>query len=151
MTTLRAPNEYAFAAFFDALAVPWKYEALEPDISRAIRYQPDFWLPDSLAWLEIKPEGHVTTDGEIRAAWLLVEATGRPVYMVAGWPRPVRLAMSVFAPGGYRGIQTTTDRVAMRWLAYVLNRRLLDALAASRAAMGRRVEFVRMWRWAGSV
>ena len=68
MTTFRAPNEYAWAAFFDALDVPWKYEALEPDISRAIQYQPDFWLPDSMAWIEIKALRHVPTPGEARAA-----------------------------------------------------------------------------------
>ena len=85
--TFRAPNEYAFAAFFDALAVPWKYEALEPAISRAIRYQPDFWLPDSLAWVEVKPKGYAPTNGEMRVTWQLVEATGRVVYIVSGWPQ----------------------------------------------------------------
>ena len=142
--TFRAPNEYAFAALLDALAVPWKYEALEPDISRAIRYQPDFWLPDSLVWLEIKPVGHTPTGGETRVAWQLVEAMRSPVYMVAGWPQPVRLAMSAFASG--HPVQTATNKLAMLWLAYALNRRLADVLAAGRVVMCRRMEFVRMWR-----
>src|SRR3990172_8480406 len=76
MVDFRAPNEYAFAALFDALAVPYKYEALEPALSRAIRYQPDFWLPDSLAWLEIKPQRHIPTPGEACGAPLLAGAAG---------------------------------------------------------------------------
>ena len=100
---------------------------------------------DSHAWLEVKPEGHAPTGGEIRVAWQLVEATGKPVYIVAGWPQPARLAMSVFAPG-YQGSQTAMNRLAMVWLAYALNRGLLEVHTASRAVMSRRMEFVRMWR-----
>jgi hypothetical protein len=144
VTPFRAPNEYAFAAFFDALAVPYKYEALEPEISRAIRYQPDFWLPDSLAWVEIKPTGAVPTPGEIRVAWQLVQATGRPVYLVAGWPQADRLAVGVCAPCCL-GIQTAMDKLAMRWFATLINRRFPDVMNASRAVMARRLEFVKLW------
>ncbi len=141
--TFRAPNEYAFAAFFDALAVPWKYEALEGDISRAIRYQPDFWLPDSLAWLEVKPEWHMPTAGEARVARLLVEATGRPVYICAGWPVEDKVQVWGYfkaSPG-----QCALGGLAMAWLAMLLHRRLSDVMSASRAVMSRRLEFVRMW------
>ncbi len=142
----RAPNEYAFAAFLDALAVPWKYEALEGDISRAIRYQPDFWLPDSLAWLEVKPTGHAPTPGEIRVAWQLVEATGRPVYICAGWPEPRLLTLAVTVFSKQPGTQVAMGKLALRWLALLVNRPLPDVLAAGRVVMSRRLEFVRTWQ-----
>lgn len=81
----RAANEAAWAAFLDALGEPWLYEALEPDISRAIRYQPDFWLPKRSTWLEIKSAK--PTPGEWRVARELRAATGNEVYIVSGWPR----------------------------------------------------------------
>lgn len=94
----RADNEAAWAAVFDALGVAWKYEALEPDISRAIRYMPDFWLPDQLAWVEIKSA--LPAPGEVRAARDLLAATGRRVYVLAGWPGRGRFSVWLFAEAG---------------------------------------------------
>ena len=65
----RAANEAAWAAFLGALGEPYRYEALEPDLSRAIRYRPDFWLPKRLAWVEIKTA--LPTEGEWQAARIL--------------------------------------------------------------------------------
>jgi len=145
MVDFRAPNEYAFAALFDALAVPWKYEALEPDISRAIRYQPDFWLPDSLTWVEIKPQSLTPTPGEAHVARLLVEATGRPCYMCAGWPDAYDLKIWVY----FKDVEQCARAgggLAMAWLASLLNRTPRSVTRAGLGVMRRREEFVRMWR-----
>jgi hypothetical protein len=85
----------------DALGVTWQYEVLEPDIARALRYLPDFWLPESDedgAWLEIK-SGR-PTPGEMRVARELKAATGCPVYLAWGWPRWGRFGMGLFTAAG---------------------------------------------------
>jgi hypothetical protein len=94
----RAANEGAWARLFDALGVAWKYEALEPELSRALMYVPDFWLCDRLAWLEVKSV--TPTPGEFRAARELLAATGERVYMVAGWPRRRGYGLWVFSKVG---------------------------------------------------
>lgn len=144
MTTYRAPNEIAWASLLTHLAVTHYYEALEARLSRAIRYQPDFWLPDSLAWLEIKSQGHTPTPGELRVAWQLVDATGCPVYLAAGWPAPAGLRLWVCSRD-CPGEQGATARQALLWLAQRLGRGLPELLAASREVMKRRKEFVARW------
>lgn len=94
----RADNEAAWARVFDALGVVWKYEALEPDLSRAIRYQPDFWLVEQMTWVEIK--SGPPTPGEIRVARDLLAATGRRVYILAGWPGRGRFGVWIFSEAG---------------------------------------------------
>lgn len=71
---------------------------MEPDLSRAIRYMPDFWLPERLAWVECKSS--LPTPGEIRAARALLATTGRPVYIVIGWPRRGGYAVAIVAAAG---------------------------------------------------
>lgn len=85
----------------DALGITWQYEVLEPDIARALRYLPDFWLPESDedgAWLEIK-SGR-PTPGEVWVARELRQATGCPVYVAWGWPRWGRFGMALFTAAG---------------------------------------------------
>jgi hypothetical protein len=94
----RAANESAWGALFDALGIAWKYEALEPELSKALRYVPDFWLTERLAWVEVKTG--TPTPGEFRAARELLTATGERVYMVSGWPRRKGYGLWVFAPAG---------------------------------------------------
>jgi hypothetical protein len=94
----RAANEGAWARLFDALGVAWKYEALEPALSRALLYMPDFWLCDRLAWVEVKTAA--PTSGEIRAARELLAADRHRVYVVSGWPRRKGYGLWVFAEAG---------------------------------------------------
>jgi hypothetical protein len=94
----RAANESAWARLFDVLGVRWKYEALEPELSKALRYVPDFWLCDRLAWVEVK--SGTPTPGEFRAARELLAADGHRVYMVSGWPRRKGYGLWVFAREG---------------------------------------------------
>lgn len=97
MPDFRAANERAWWLLFGQFG-PVKYEALEPDISRAIRYMPDLWLPDALTWIEIKSAE--PTPGEIEAARLLLRATGRRVYVVSGWPWPRSFEVCIFSEAG---------------------------------------------------
>jgi len=96
--SFRGKNEAAWARLMDVLGVMWKYEALEPEMARALRYLPDFWLGERLAWLEIKSER--PTPGEIKVARQLLEADGHPVYVVSGWPWPKSFGVWVFAEAG---------------------------------------------------
>lgn len=144
---MKAPNEYGWAAFLDALQVTWKYEALEPALSKALRYQPDFWLPDSLAWLEIKPERHTPTAGEARVARQLVMATGQPVYIVCGWPVAQKLYIRGYFKSGPE--QWSKGSLAVVWLATLLSRRPGDVTRAGAEVMKRHYEFVRAWRNGG--
>ena len=50
----RSYLEARWAAFFNALRVPYRYEPKWFDLGRW-RYLPDFWLPTLDAWIEIKP------------------------------------------------------------------------------------------------
>lgn len=145
MTIYRAPNEYAWAALLDTLAIAYKYEALEESVSRAIRYQPDFWLPDTMAWLEIKPTSHIPTPGELRVAWQLVEATGCPVYLAAGWPQVGGLRLWVCLRD-YPAEQAAEGRQALLWLALAMKCPIWAVLEASREVMRRRLEFIRLWK-----
>jgi len=96
--SFRGKNEAAWARLMDVLGVMWKYEALEPEMARALRYLPDFWLGERLAWLEIKSER--PTPGEIKVARQVLEADGHPVYVVSGWPWPKSFGVWVFAEAG---------------------------------------------------
>lgn len=141
---MKAPNEYAFAAWLDLLAVPHKYEALQADIVRAIRYQPDFWLPDSLAWLEIKRQYHEPTPGEVRVAQALVGADGHPVYIACGWPHADKLEMWVYHPSGV--VQNGRGYLALIWLAQLIERPMPRVLGACVAVERRHYEFVQLWQ-----
>lgn len=49
----RSRLEARWAVFFDALRVQWEYEPQGYDI-RGKAYLPDFWLPGSRLWVEVK-------------------------------------------------------------------------------------------------
>lgn len=52
----RSRLEARWAVFFDTLGIAWEYEKEGYDLGEAGWYLPDFWLPKSNAWLEIKPD-----------------------------------------------------------------------------------------------
>lgn len=51
----RSRLEARWAVFFDALGVQWEYEKEGYDLGDAGYYLPDFWLPETKSYLEIKP------------------------------------------------------------------------------------------------
>lgn len=54
----RSRLEARWAVFLDTLGIKWQYEAQGYEID-SYRYLPDFWLPESEQWIEVKgdPEG----------------------------------------------------------------------------------------------
>lgn len=94
----RSANEPAWAQVFDKLGLAWEYEKLEESTARALRYRPDFWLPDWQVFVEIK--SGPPTPGEVRVARQLRNATGCDVYVLGGWPGWGRFGVWVFSGRG---------------------------------------------------
>jgi hypothetical protein len=53
----RSRLEARWAVFFDDMGIPWKYEPEGFDICGR-RYLPDFYLPESATWIEVKGAEH---------------------------------------------------------------------------------------------
>lgn len=51
----RSRLEARWAVFFDVAGIEWKYETEGYEVD-GHRYLPDFWLPDSKVWVEVKGE-----------------------------------------------------------------------------------------------
>lgn len=72
----RSKLEAEWAKFFDSLNIPWVYE---PDgflFSDGTKYLPDFWLPDSKQWFEVKG---VMTDKDKHKIEMLCKESGYDV------------------------------------------------------------------------
>ena len=94
----RHPSEAAWAAVFTALGVVWRYEAIEPELSKDLGYIPDFWLSELSAWIEIKSGS--PTPQDINKARRLLAATGERVYLLSGWPGRGRYKALLFTEAG---------------------------------------------------
>lgn len=149
MSKFKSPTEYAWHAWLNAVGVEHRYEALESDAARALRYQPDFWLGEALAWLEIKPVGHKPTEGEERVAAELARADNAPVYITCGWPQATDLELVVLHPFG--GRNEWSGWQALHQLSLVLDKRPVLLEAASAAVMARRREFVARWEVSSAI
>lgn len=57
--------------FLDALRIPYRYEVEGFDLDNGDRYLPDFWLPASRTWLEIK--GQAPGEDELLKATKLAQ------------------------------------------------------------------------------
>lgn len=55
----RSRLEARWAVFFDQLQIKWEYEP-QGYVVDGTPYLPDFWLPESATWVEVK--GHMTAD-----------------------------------------------------------------------------------------
>lgn len=97
----RSRLEARWAVFFDHLGIKWEYEKEGYDFSaehwnndelnpKIGRYLPDFWLPQSRTWIEVKgslPETHWAQLPEERKIEVLVQATkARQGLVVFGLP-----------------------------------------------------------------
>ncbi|MCY0928354.1 hypothetical protein OTB20_19555 [Streptomyces sp. H27-H1] len=56
-TTFRSALEASWAASLDNLAIAWEYEPTTVTLPSGIRYIPDFHLPETGTWLEVKGTG----------------------------------------------------------------------------------------------
>jgi hypothetical protein len=86
----RSRLEARWAVFLDAAAIRWEYEAQGFNLDGA-RYLPDFWLPQSKAFLEIKPDVSSWFEQRAELAPLLkslANASGADVFLIQGAPCP---------------------------------------------------------------
>lgn len=51
----RSRLEARWAVFFDALGISWEYEPEGFELNDGTRYLPDFYLPQTQTWVEVKP------------------------------------------------------------------------------------------------
>ncbi|HTE57027.1 MAG TPA: hypothetical protein VK698_39510 [Kofleriaceae bacterium] len=56
-TTFRSALEASWACTLDELNVAWEYEPQTIDLPSGARYIPDFWLPLTGTWIEVKGPG----------------------------------------------------------------------------------------------
>lgn len=84
----RSRLEARWAVVFDALDVRYEYEKEGFHFPGVGNYLPDFWLPESQTWIEIK--GQAPTDQEIEKAKALAKQSDAPVYLLVGIPTPTR-------------------------------------------------------------
>jgi hypothetical protein len=80
----RSRLEARWAVFFDTLGVKWEYEPEGFELPSG-RYLPDFWLPESMLWIEVKPTE--PTAREKLLAEELYAGTRSRVYISEGVPR----------------------------------------------------------------
>jgi hypothetical protein len=80
----RSRLEARWAVFFDALGVPYEYEAEGYDLPEGQRYLPDFWLPRESFFIEVKP--HEPSVVEVAKARALVKASGKRLAFAVGVP-----------------------------------------------------------------
>lgn len=83
----RSRLEARWAVFFDALGLEYQYEPQGFDLSdKGLgSYLPDFYLPDSRCWIEVKPT-EPSGDETFLKLMAVAECTGEKAYLVAGEP-----------------------------------------------------------------
>lgn len=84
MTTYRSTLEALWALFFDTLGESFLYEYKTFQLTPRLAYCPDFWLPRSRWWVEVKPSYPTTQEQEKLV--LLSLRTQRPGVFVVGFP-----------------------------------------------------------------
>lgn len=86
----RSRLEARWAVFLDQVGVPYCYEHEGFDLN-GTWYLPDFWLPDSDSFIEIKPNKDFNKEERIRN-WTLCsklrDKTERHVFLIVGNPFP---------------------------------------------------------------
>jgi len=80
----RSRLEARWAVFFDAMGIKWEYEKEGYVLDDKTLYLPDFWLPESKAFVEVKPEA--LSDIEINKCEQLAKEFS--VILAVGMPEP---------------------------------------------------------------
>jgi hypothetical protein len=83
--TFRSRLEARWACFLDALGMPYEYEKEGFDLGKSGWYLPDFYLPASETWLEVKPREPSAEERE--KAKVLTLALDEYVDILVGIPR----------------------------------------------------------------
>lgn len=82
----RSRLEARWAVFFDTLGVKWEYEKEGYDLGEHGWYLPDFWLPQSKSWVEIKPADYKGNSNGSKAFAALSSHFKYPILLVKGSP-----------------------------------------------------------------
>lgn len=107
-TWFRSRLEASWAAFLDHHAVKWTYEQEWFNFGDGTRYLPDFWLPESRAWMEVK--GVLTDDDLTKVKRLAGRAQYKnEIVIIAGAP-----AGQVFGEVQPNGRRVAIDMVRCR-------------------------------------
>lgn len=78
----RSRLEATWAAYFQAHGMLWQYEERAFEFPDGTRYLPDFWLPDSRAWFEVK--GQVDETDRLKILNLAEHAQHRDELVLVG-------------------------------------------------------------------
>lgn len=83
----RSRLEARWAVFFDKLGIRWLYEPQGYTVPNGAKYLPDFWLPDSQLWVEVKGAITPPAPGE-HPVWITLsaatQADGLPAWYETG-------------------------------------------------------------------
>ena len=79
----RSRTEARWAVFFDFLGIPYEYEP-QGYVLEGIPYLPDFWLPESECFVEIKSGDR--DDRSLQKCKLLARLSGKRVFLYNGPP-----------------------------------------------------------------
>lgn len=74
----RSRLEARWTVFFDTLGIEWQYEPQGFELPSGRYYLPDFWLPDSRAWFEVKGPRPTADEKETLVEFARGLATARP-------------------------------------------------------------------------
>lgn len=80
-TKFRSKLEAQWAKLLDHYGIPWAYESEGYEFEDGTRYLPDFWLPDSKQWMEVKG---IMNDKDMHKCMMLAKESGHDV--VIGYP-----------------------------------------------------------------
>lgn len=114
----RSRLEARYAMFFDSLGMGWAYEVEGVEIGNGSRYLPDFWLPDSRVYFEVK--------GPLRDRIELVNTAQRYVDEQSGGH--LEIDYPLFVIGDECGNLRAGNGGSEIWLAHCVNCRCWYAL-----------------------
>jgi len=83
-TEFKSKLEARWAVLFDLLGQEWEYEPHAILVDGSYKYCPDFWIPKSDCYYEIKPG--VPTEEEYKKAEMCLMATGKDIFFLCDTP-----------------------------------------------------------------
>lgn len=120
----RSRLEARWAVFFDALRIEWKYETEGYEVDGA-RYLPDFFLPASNDWVEVKgdPKGLLSAIGRMRTVLgenspLPGFAAGKASLLILGELPTATSGTVLHQCYTRRGVAVRTAGLSRRWFFF---------------------------------